>query len=370
MLSFGNNSRCPAASRTTTGPLLVAWLILTSVIVGCGGKPAAQAPAEKETPPQKKTVSKSKEPSRASDDGAVASKSSSSSGVRKSSRGIPYDAFFDDPLGEANNAAVAPTAVAVVKPDANAGEPAAKPTTDAAKPVASGGGTAWADFISIDILQNETKKVRNDLTSGMKGPGDFNKKCKEIGWDAALLAGLAGIAIEHSEAASWKANAHYIRDFSSDLSNAAVGPGKEYYDKSKVAYEKLAAVFGGSIPADAGEVVPKRPFHESADRAGVMKRIEKASEWLRLNINTEAKLKSEQETIQHEAMLIAALGKIIATDGYADAEEAEYQKYATDLIAGGKEAGAAAKDQNYKQFTDSINKIGKSCTECHPKYAQ
>ena len=365
MLSFGNNSRCQAASRISTGPMFVAGLILASVIVGCGGKPAAQAPAEKEALAQKKTAAKSKEPSRASDDGAVASKSSSSGGVRKSSRGIPYDAFFDDPLGEANNAAV----IAVAKPAANAGEPAAKPVADTAKPVASGGGTAWADFISIDILQNETKKVRNDLTSGMKGPGDFNKKCKEIGWDAALLAGLAGIAIEHSEAASWKANAHYIRDFSSDLSNAAVGPGKEYYDKSKAAYEKLAAVFSGSIPADAGEVLPKRPFHETADRGGVMKRIEKGNEWLRLNINNEAKLKSEKETILYEAALVAALGKIIATEGYAGTDEDEYQKYAKNLIDGAKEAAGAANDQSFPKFTEAINKIGKSCTECHPKYA-
>lgn len=368
MLSFGNNGRCQAASRTTTGPLLVAGLMLASVIAGCGGKPAAPAAAEKETPPQK-TAAKPKEPSRATDDGAMASKSSSSSGVRKSSRGIPYDAFFDDPLGEANNAAVVPNAVAVVKPDANTGEPAAKPVGDAAKPVASGGGIAWADFISIDILQDETKKVRNDLASAMKGPGDFNKKCKEIGWDAALLAGLAGIAIEHSEAASWKANAHYIRDFSSELSNAAVEPRKEYYDKSKVAYEKLAAVFSGSIPADAGDVPAKRPFHESADRTGLMKRIHNGNEWLRLNINNEAKLKSGKETILHEAALVAALGKIIATEGYAGTDEDEYQKYAKNLIDGAKEAAGAANDQSFPKFTEAINKIGKSCTECHPKYA-
>lgn len=368
MLSFGNNGRCQAASRTTTGSMLVAWLILASVIAGCGGKPAAQAPAEKEAPPQK-AASKPKEPSRAQDDGAMASKSSSSGGVRKSSRGIPYDAFFDDPLGEANNAAVVPTAVAGTKPDANAGEPAAKPATDAAKP-AAGGATAWADFISIDILQAETKKVRNELTSWMKGPGDFNKKVKEIGWDAALLAGLAGIAIEHSEAASWKANAHYIRDFSSELSNAAVEPRKEYYDKSKVAYEKLAAVFGGSIPADAGEVVPKRPFHETADRTGLMKRIHNGNEWLRLNINNEAKLKSEKETVLHEAALVAALGKIIAMDGYGGTDEEEYQKYANNLIDGAKAAAVAANDQSFPKFTEAINKIAKSCTECHPKYAQ
>ena len=366
MLSFGNSRRCPAASRTTKATMLVAGLLLAPLIVGCGGKPAASTTAEKEAPAQK-TV-KSKEPSRSADDGAVASKSSSGSNVRKSSRGIPYDAFFDDPLGEANNAAVAPNAVAVAKPEANAGEPAAKPTTDAAKPVAGGGGIAWGDFISIDAVDKETKKVRNDLTSAMKGPGDFNKKCKEIGWDASLLAGLAGIVIEHGEATSWKANAHFIRDFSSELSDAAVGPGKEYYDKSKTAYEKLASVFGGSIPADAGDVPAKRPFHETAGRGGVMQRIERASEWLRLNINTEAKLKSELETIQHEAMLIAALGKLTSMPGYDGTEEAEYQKYAADLIAGGKEAAAAAKDQNYPQFTESINKIVKSCTECHPKY--
>lgn len=364
MLSFGNNGRCKAASRTTTGPILVAGLILVSVIAGCGGKPPARATAEKEAPIPK-AASKSKEPSRASDDGAVASKSSSTGGVRKSSRGIPYDAFFDDPLGEANNAAV----IAVAKPAVDAGEPAAKPTTDVAKPAAGGGGTAWADFISIDILQDETKKVKNDLASWMKGPGDFNKKCKEIGWDASLLAGLAGIAIEHSEAASWKANAHYIRDFSSELSNAAVEPRKEYYDKSKVAYEKLAAVFGGSIPADAGEVVPKRPFSETADRTGLMKRIHNGNEWLRLNINNEAKLKSEKETILHEAALVAALGKVIATEGYAGTDEEEYQKYAKNLIDGAKEAAGAANDQSFPKFTEAINKIGKSCTECHPKYA-
>ncbi len=367
MLSFGNNGRCHTASCG----MAIVGLVLFSMAVGCGGggKPAAQSTGAKEaSPPKSVSKSEEKEPSRSADDGAMALKSASSGGVRKSSRGIPYDAFFDDPLGEANKAAVVPAAVANAKPDANAGEPAAKPATDVAKPAAGGGSTAWADFISIDVIQAETKTVRNDLTAWMKGPGDFNKKCKEISWEAALLAGLAGIAIEHSEAASWKANAHYVRDFSSELSSAAEGPGKEFYDKSKVPYEKLTAVFGGSIPADAGVVPAKRPFHETSERGGVMQRIEKASEWLRLNINTEAKLKSELETIQHETMLIAALGKMTSLAGYDGTEEADYQKYAADLIAGGQEAGAAAKDQNYKQFTDSINKIVKSCTECHPKY--
>jgi len=370
MLRFGIIERCRAASLQ----LAVLGLSVSLLGLGCGGgsKPAAPATGETAAAPAK-VASKSKESSRSTNESGASSKSTAgkndSSGPRKSSRGIPYDAFFDDPLAEANNSTAVATAPAA-KPDAPMAESTAKPAADSPKPAAGGSGTAWADFISAEVVQSETKKVRNHLSSAMQGPGAYNKECKEIGWDGALLAGLAGIASDHSEATNWKANAHFIRDFSSELSNAAAGPGKENYEKSKTAYEKLSAVFDGTIPADAGDVAPKRPFHETADRAGVMQRIQKASEWLRLNINTEAKMKSDLETIQHESMIVAALGKIIATEGYADTEEEDYQKYATDLIVGGKEAGAAAKDQNFKQFTDAINKIGKSCTECHPKYAQ
>ena len=378
MLSFRNSERggtasCePSLQRRFTREIGVSGMALLCLIGltfvgGCGGsKPAATAKGEKVTAASKsssksKTTAKNEESS-----DAGGSKSASTGGGRKSSNGIPYDAFFDEPLGEVANTAAAPMTANVAKTEAAPAE--AKPATP--KAAASGGAIVWADFISIDVLQNEAKKIRNQLAADMQGPGKYNQKCKDISWDAAVVAGLAGIVIEHSEAASWKANAHYVRDFSTQLSSAAGQPGKEYFDKSKVAYEKLASVFGGTIPGDAGDVAPKKPFFEAADRAGLMKRIEKASEWLRLNINTEAKLKSELETIQHETMLVASLGKIIATEGYTDAEEADYQKFATDLITGGKEAGEAAKDQNYAKFTESINKIGKSCTECHPKYAQ
>ncbi|MEK6259547.1 MAG: hypothetical protein AABP62_13095 [Planctomycetota bacterium] len=372
MLSFGNNGRCKVASRLATRGMAVVGLVVASVVVGCGGggKPAVQPTAEKEAP-AKKTTTKSNEPSRSVDDGAVASKSSTGStgsgGVRKSSRGIPYDAFFDDPLAEVNNTAAVPMPSNAAKTDTAATEPTAKPATDGAQPTA-GGGTAWADIISIDVVQAETKRLLNHLNSVMQKPGDFNKDPKEIGWEGAQLAGLAGVALEHGEAANWKKNAHYVRDFGSDLSKTAVGPGKEFYEKSKVAYEKMTSVFGGSIPADAGEVAAKRPFHETADRTGLMKRIEKARDWLRLNINTEAKLKSESDAILHEAMIIATYGKIIATEGYTSADEEDYKKYAEALIGGAQEAVSAAKDQSFQKFTDALNKVNKSCGDCHLNY--
>ena len=370
MWSFGNNGRCQTASPTARLWMAVVGLVVIAVVVGCGGggKPAAQT-ATKESP-SPKAAPKSKEPNRAADDGAPAKQLVAAGGVRKSPRGIPIDAFFDNPLKVVEDGAAVAVAAPADKPAANVGEPAAKPTVDAPKPVAGGGGIVWSDYISIDILQEETKKLRNHLSSVMQKPGDFNKEPKKIGWEGAQLSALAGIVIEHGDPASWKANAHYIRDFGSDLSNTAVGPGKENYDKSKVAYEKLTSIFSGSVPADAGNVAAKRPFHETADRGGVMYRIQDARDWMRLNINNEAKLKSEKETILHEAAVMAALGKVISTDGYGGTDEEEYQKYANDLINGAKEATAAASDQSFSKFTDAINKIAKSCSDCHPKYAQ
>ena len=99
-----------------------------------------------------------------------------------------------------------------------------------------------------------------------------------------------------------------------------------------------------------------------------MKRIDKARNWMRDNINTEAKLKSETDSIVHEAMIIATLGKIVSTDGYSSADEQDYQQYANALINGARDAAAAAKDQSFQKFTDAINKVNKSCEQCHANY--
>ena len=271
MLSFGNNGRGGMASFKPgrlsrfvrrLGPSMV--LIVLACAFGCGGSKTETTSKGEKAAAAPKTASKSKPAIRNEDSDAGESKSAQN-GVKKSSRGIPYDAFFNDPLGEVANTAAAPMAATVVKTDAASSETPTKPTTDT--PKAAGGRLVWSDFISIDVVQDETKKLRNQITTDMQGPGSYNKKCKDISWDAAALAGLAGIGIEHSEAASWKTNAHFIRDFCSELSSASGQPGKEYFDKSKVAYEKLASVFGGTVPADAGEVVPKRPFSATRCRS-------------------------------------------------------------------------------------------------------
>jgi len=241
---------------------------------------------------------------------------------------------------------------------------------EVAAPPKASGGAAWGDYISVDMLQDEVKRIRNRLTSHLGAVGTYNGNYKDIAFEGAVMAALAGIVIENGSDVNWKANAPYIRNFGYDLSQAASGLGKDNYDKSKTAFEKMQSVFSGTVPPDAAKPEPKRPFGDVASRSGLMKRIEKAKNWMKDNIVNDAKLKSETDSILHEAALISTLGKVVTTEGYVSAEEPEYQQFAKLLIEGAQEATGAVKDQNLKKFKDAMDKVNKSCADCHANYGK
>lgn len=343
MLSYRNAPCCHKSS----------WRMVIAMLpaIAIGGFAAAVVIPQETAQAQSKTSAK-------------ADKSKPTAGGKKKKESdIPYDAYFDNPLEIANDNAV------LAAPKAAKTEPAEmeKPSTDA--PKSSGGGTmAWSEILPADDLQSEVKKIQNQLRGWMQGQGTYNGNYKEISVDGAVIAALAGIALEHNADFPWKKHAPIIRDLGFELSKAATGLGKDNFDRSKAAYEKMDSVFGGAVPNDAPQSAPKRPFSDTAERDGLMKRIEKARNHLRDNINTEAKLKSDADSVLHETVIISALGSVVATEGYVSADEQEYKQFIDALIGGAKDAGAAVKDQSFKKFTDSMNKVNKSCDQCHASY--
>ena len=286
---------------------------------------------------------------------------------RKFVNKIPFDVFFDDPLGVVNsnkNSVAAPAEVVNTKEDKSAPAAAApsSPSTN------GGGGIPWQELIPIEELQGEVKTVRNSLNKQMANQGSYNSNFKEIAVDGAEMAALAGIVQEHAEALSWKDKAQYVRDFGAQLSQSAIGLGKDNFDKTRSAFQKLTSVLEGSIPADAGDVPSTRPFNEAASRKGLMKRIEKAKNFLKQDVNSEAKFKSLSDQIRREAALISALGSVITTSGYEYTSEDDYQTHAKTLIDGGKEATSALRDESYDRFKQAVDKVNKSCTDCHASY--
>ncbi len=330
---------------------------------GCGGGGSAASPGAKTSANVTSTKPK---PGKASSGETTSSVVKVDADGRKWLGDIPVDVFFDDPLAVvADSAKVAPTT-----PMAAADTPATT-TTETPAPATTaatgGSGNHWKDLISIDQLQSETKRIRNHLTVALQSGGTYNGHYKELQVDGAVLAAIANIVAAYPESVTWKPNAKFIRDYGLQLNESSKALGKEAYEKSQAASEKVLAVLDGNAPSD-DNIAPQRPFGEVASRAGVMKRIEKASEWMRSNIATEGKFKSELEQIQNEATIIATLGTVVTDESYESAGEDDYKGWAKNLIDGAREAAQSTQDQAFPKFQSAINKINKACQDCHASY--
>jgi len=282
---------------------------------------------------------------------------------------VPYDVFYDDPLAIANNTQQVSTATPTSSGDAAA--PAANtasPTAAADAKPAAGGSDDWKAVIGKAHLEAEAKKIRNRLTDSLQSIGKYNGNYKEIQVEGAVLAAIGAIAIEHPEAVSWKANAKHIRDLGGKIEQASQGLGKKPYDETNAAFEQLVSILDGNKPADAGDSADKAPFHEVADRAGLMKRMDRSFNYMKKQVTTDAIFKSSAEEVAHETMLLAAMSKVVSVPGYLSSEEDQYKKHATTLIDACMEMEKAVQEQNFKNFGDALSRVQKKCDECHVDY--
>lgn len=336
-------------------------------LAGCGGTAPPPVADAKPAPAPAAAPSAPAAATRDPADSTPPPKVEPANGGRKFVGDIPYDVFFDDPLqvvADSTKVAAGPTAPDMKSPT--------EPAPAAAAPTATGGKHDWAALLTGDDIQDEIKTVRNHLNSSLQNLGTYNAGVKEIAVDGAVIAGLARILSETPDEATWKKNAPLVEEYGRQIWDAASGAnslGRESYEKVQAANERLVASLSGNVPADAGTPPADRTFHEIAHRKGLMKRIERASEYLRANINTDGKLKSEQEKILHEAALIAAFGTACALPGYESADEEDYQTFAKDLVGGAQEVHGAAKDQTYEKFQSGLNRLLKACNDCHAGYA-
>ena len=152
------------------------------------------------------------------------------------------------------------------------------------------------------------------------------------------------------------------------MSDASSGLGRENFDKTKIAFVKLRMIFDGSIPADAGDIAESRPFQEFAPRKKLMRRIEAGKNLLKQNVNSEARFKSLADQIRHESELIGALTAVMKSKGYDYTDESDFQNFANALIEAAKEASESISNESYEQFKNAIDKMNKSCTDCHGAY--
>lgn len=339
------------------------------MLAGCGGTAPPAAPPSTTAPAAGSPSTNAAKPA---EDTKVAP--STSSHVRVDADGhkwigdIPYDVFFDAPLAVAANT----NSVGGTAPAASSAMPAESPTPSTPAPMptvtAAGAGIDWKSLISMEQITDETKRIRNHLAASLLSQGTYNGNYKELQVDGAVIAALAELVSQHPDSVSWKENSRFAREYGTKLFGSAKALGRDSFDASQSAAEGIQAVLNGNVPADAGDPPAKVPFGEAADRNGVMKRIEKASEWMRANINSEAVFNKELDQIRQESTMIAVLGTIISDHSYTSADEEDYAGFAKSLVDGAKEATTSVEEKSYPKFQEAINKVTKACAECHASY--
>lgn len=361
-----------AMLRSVVGP--VCCVMLVSMVGGCGGsKPAPTEPTTGQTANRQPAAAGAETPANGESSESSGSKLVSTDAQgRKWVDGIPYDVFFGDPLAvAANNTPVGvPAGSGTGAMAVASATPAAEPSApQAAAPAAAAGGAAdWKSLITMEQVTNEAKRVRNHLSASLQSQGTYNGNYAELQVDGAVVAALALIVAEHPEDVSWKKNAKFLRDYGTTLRESSKSLGRESFQASQAAAESIEAVLNGNLPADAKDAADAKAYVDAASRAGLMKRIEKAFEWMRANVNTDSVFQKELEQIQQEAAVLAALAKMIADESYDSADEDDYAGYAKDLLDGARAVGESAVGKDYSQFGEGMNKIQKACNECHLNY--
>lgn len=348
----------------------IAGILGLSWIVGCSKTtpPAASSQAEESETSSKGSSSK----------GTAASNRSDSEGQRAAAPkrpmvgDIPLDVWLDNPIAESKqtgSAAPAPekTAAAPAPTVAKADPmPAEKPA--AAPAATAAGGGDWGTIISAEDIQSEIKKIRNELTQSLSAIGKYNAHYKEIAMEGAVLAALAGIAIVHPEKVSWKEHAPQIRDVASEMAKKSKGLGPKLFEETKKEFEKLEGLLSGNPPPGLPEAAPDIPFSEVASRRGIMQRLQVSSDYLRANFQTEAKLGQAQEDAAQAASVVAAISKVIGTEGYGSADEEEYQAFVKSMVEANLAMAKAARDKDFTVFSEANGKVIKYCNDCHQAY--
>ncbi len=285
---------------------------------------------------------------------------------------IPYDVFYDQPLTvAANNTAIGGTAPANVGSPATA-TPEMAPKTETPPPAATSGSPStkkadWATVMPMPVLVDELKTIRTRLTGNLQTVATYNRSAEDIALDGAIITALGAITTVHPEADTWKERGKFVRDLGYEIYSNSGESGRAAFKSVEDPFLKLqTALDGGNVDiADIEEVVP---FGDVVYVSEMMKRIETTFSNLKANINTDARMKEDLTGVERELRILAALGTMMGTESYDNADVKQYQDFVATFVGGAMDGVNAVKAEDYDGFRAGLDKIQTTCAECHQQY--
>lgn len=250
----------------------------------------------------------------------------------------------------------------------------ANPAPGSAAPAGSGAGgvagSGWSALISGTTLENEIKSLKLRVDQNVTTPSDFaGKGYKLARRDFSMLAMLFAIAGEYEGDVRWKSDAPAARDvFARTAANAKVGTS-QVFQEAKLRKDELTDMVGGASPFSGKGGEAKASWKDVCNRSPLMQHLEAVWEpELKPLLADKGQFNANSDKVQHNAEIMAAIGRVLAKDGMEDADSEEYKKFCDALRDGAKAIAEAVKSKNYEQATQGGATIGKACTECHENY--
>ena len=289
---------------------------------------------------------------------------------------VPYDVFFDQPLVVASDqspvsgasqleAATKSPAQATLSTPAPTAE--SSPPSSGTTPEAGGGHADWGKVIPLDLALEAVKVARTEMNASLQTVPKYNAGLVTIQQNAALMGMLAIVIAEHPEAANWKAKAKYVRDLCYEIQGKATEKGGAAKQATSDLFEQITTILDGGSPPEkeSKDVVP---YVEVADRAEMMKIIDKTMTHLKSNIGDAKRMKEQANEVTRDLSVLRALGVMMGDTSYDAADNPEYQTFTKAFIDGAAFGVEAVKTDKFEEFQTALNRLNTSCNDCHPKF--
>jgi hypothetical protein len=231
-------------------------------------------------------------------------------------------------------------------------------------------GSGWSALISGATIEDTIKSLKQQVDKEVTTVSDFKGKGHKLARrDYSLLAMLFGIASEYEGDVRWKKDAAAARDaFARSAANFKVATDQAF-NEAKTRKEELNDLVGGSSPFAGKTAEPKAAWGQIAGRAPLMQYLESAWEpRLKPMLTEKSQFAANSDKILRDAEMFAAIGEVLAKDGMADADAAEYKAFCVRLRDGAKQIIDGVKQKNFDEASKASSAIGKACAECHENY--
>jgi len=289
---------------------------------------------------------------------------------------IPMDAFFDQPYtvasnatpigGGATTAVVSNTGSTDVPEFAKTETPDVPVGTETTPPTA--GGDSWGNLISEVELDEEVKSIRNFLNENLQSVSNYNASMLMIPPKVAAVAALAGVAMEHPNAVSWKDDAKYVRDLAKQMNSDTLRFGPKDQKRMLKLYEAMSDTLNRSRPADLAEPPDSDGFAEVAEMRLLMHRMDEAEKRMKTEAGTDTALTSRKDMVAHEAALMATFAKIVTLPGYGYEDDPKFKGYADEVVKAALAIKEAAESNDFATYELSLTKVSTTCSNCHSDY--